>query len=125
MSKSVAYKHLVRALSLWPKDRLRPDCQLQDILLARANKTFIPAASASGAPTPAINERAELENANALYSLLDNRYALRYQPRKNLLMRPASNPDHYNDIIEEIDAAPSRGMWGRIRNRLSGLLRFS
>ncbi|OBT49164.1 hypothetical protein VE00_00001 [Pseudogymnoascus sp. WSF 3629] len=125
MSKSVAYKHLVRALSLWPKDRLRPDCQLQDILLARAKKTFVPVSSAIGAPTPTINERAELENANALYSLLDNRYALRYQPRKNLLMRPASNPDHYNDIIEEIDAVPSRGMLGRIKNRLSGLLRFS
>lgn len=40
-------------------------------------------------------------------------------------MRPASNPDHYQDIIEEIDAAPDRGTWGRIKNRLAGMLRFS
>ena len=29
------------------------------------------------------------------------------------------------DILAEIEAAPTRGTWGRIKNRLGGLFRFS
>jgi cytochrome b pre-mRNA-processing protein 6 len=41
------------------------------------------------------------------------------------LMRPASNPTHYADLIKELEEAPQRGWWDRTRNKWKGFLRFS
>ena len=56
-------------MNRWPQDKLRPDCQLQDVLAKRLEK---------GALAPALNgatqAQADLKQANAIYSLIENRY---------------------------------------------------
>ena len=80
--EKVAYKHYIRALSRWPKDNLRPECQFQDIMRRRLDERFLPASSPDVAnagkvisSTSPIDEKVEMEQANALYSLLENRYS--------------------------------------------------
>ncbi|KAK6196713.1 hypothetical protein LQW54_011281 [Pestalotiopsis sp. IQ-011] len=65
MSKQAvsAQFHLLKALNRWPKDTLRPTVQLQDVLKKRFE--------GKGA---SLSEEEKLKQANALYSLLDNRY---------------------------------------------------
>jgi len=129
MSKSIAYKHYIRALSRWPKDNLRPDCQFQDVMRKRLDKRFIPASSPNSpnatqvAANSGIDEKMELEQANVLYSLLENRYSRKY-PITGSLMKPASNPTHYEDLMKELEEAPERSWWGRMTNRWKGFLRF-
>jgi len=127
-TRSIVYKHYQRALSMWPKDRLRPECQFQDVLMKRVERTFLPTPGYSpetgeALDAPSVDERRELAQVNALYSLLEGRYAEKYQPR-NTLMHPASNPNHYSNLLAELDAAPDRSTWGWIKNRLSGVFRF-
>lgn len=69
----VAYKHYMRALSRWPKDTLRPESQFQDAMRRRIDRKFLPNSSAASYAVP-VNEKEELDQANALYSLLENRY---------------------------------------------------
>ncbi|KAH8593758.1 hypothetical protein B0O99DRAFT_574407 [Bisporella sp. PMI_857] len=114
MSKSMAYKHYIRALSKWPKDALRPECQFQDVMRRRIESSF-----ASGT----VNEKAELENANILYSLLENRYIKKY-PIRGTLLEPASKPTHFTDLMKELEAAPTRTRWQQTLNRWKGMLRF-
>lgn len=57
------------ALTRWPKSILRPEIQLQDVLAKRLEKG--PLAPAKGGMT---QEQADLKQANALYSLLEDRY---------------------------------------------------
>jgi len=129
MSNSLAYKHTLRALSRWPKDTLRPECQFQDAMRRRLDRKFLPASApgsqvtAQAAPISAMNERSELEQANVLYSLLENRYSRKY-PITGSLMKPASNPTHYEDLIKELEAAPERSWLGTQMNRWKGFLRF-
>lgn len=58
-----AQLHILRALARWPKDVVRPQVQLQDVLRKRFE------ASPTG-----LSQTEQLKQANALYSLLDNRY---------------------------------------------------
>lgn len=90
---------------------LRPTVQFQDALKARA-------AAASTAP-----EAQELRNANALYSLLDDRYANKY-PASPSLLKPRSNPSYYDDLMVELSRAPERGWFERLTNKWKGLLRL-
>lgn len=69
-SPQIAYKHYIRALSRWPKDALRPECQFQDALRKRLDSRY-----QSSSPVSTADERADLEQANILYSLLENRYS--------------------------------------------------
>lgn len=62
LSQSAQF-HLLKALNRWPKDSLRPTVQLQDVLKKRFE--------GKGA---SLSEEERLKQANALYSLLDNRY---------------------------------------------------
>lgn len=73
----LAYKHYIRALSRWPKDPLRPECQFQDAMRKRIDRRFLPVSSpdAPAVAGNAVDERFELEQANVLYSLLENRYS--------------------------------------------------
>ncbi|KAI1463526.1 uncharacterized protein F4812DRAFT_463625 [Daldinia caldariorum] len=57
-----AQRHILRALDQWPKDPLRPQVQFQDVLRKRFERP-------SG-----LSEQDQLKQANALYSLLHNRY---------------------------------------------------
>lgn len=54
-------------------------------------------------PTP----QAELPQINALFSLLDNRYSNKY-PLSPAVFKPASNPEHYDRLMEEIERAPKK-----------------
>ncbi|TVY87778.1 hypothetical protein LAWI1_G003511 [Lachnellula willkommii] len=103
MSSSVAYKHYIRALSHWPKDALRPDCQFQDVIRRRVDKRFLPVEGQKPA-----DEKAELEQ----YRITGD------------LMKPQSNPTHYTDLIHEMEAVPNRTWWGNMTNRWKGFLRF-
>lgn len=68
----VAYKHFQRVLAQWPKDRLRPESQLQDVLTKRIDKQF--AEQKAGSTAGVLSEEAELKQVNAMYSLLEDRY---------------------------------------------------
>lgn len=118
MSKSIAYKHYLRALSRWPKDPLRPETQFQDAIRRRIDRQFLPTSSSDATTPPqklpyspvdekAELEKAELENVNVLYSLLENRYSRKY-PISGNLMKPTSNPTYYTDLMQELAAAPTR-----------------
>jgi hypothetical protein len=56
-------RHILRALSQWPKDTIRPEVQFQEVLIKRFEQ-----------PRLNMSEEEQLKQANALYSLLDNRY---------------------------------------------------
>ncbi|PBP19713.1 hypothetical protein BUE80_DR009437, partial [Diplocarpon rosae] len=125
----IAYKHYIRALSRWPKDELRPECQLSDAVRRRVEQRFLPASSETApkagqriAGSP-IDEKLELEQANALYSLLENRYSRKY-PIAGSLMMPKSNPNHYTNLIKELSEAPKSSWLERTVKRWKGFLRF-
>ena len=113
----LAYKHYQRALAKWPKDALRPDCQLQEVLAKRLEKQI-------AAPNGAFNEKLELKQVNALYSLLEGRYQTKYRTIGNM-MEPRSNPTYYKDLLTELEEAPNRSWLGRVGKRLGGLIRFT
>ena len=70
------------------------------------------------------NEQKELEQANALYALLEDRYAKEF-PLPQMLRTPASNPTYYDDLVTEMQEAPTRSWLGRLMKRVQGSLRFS
>lgn len=133
----VIYKHYMRALAQWPKDALRPECRFEDVIQKRIEQKFNPPKPAEGAKPVAavpINEKAEMDQVNALLSLLGNRYTKRVSekllpntspmltlelqfPLSDSLMKPASNPTHYTDLVEELLAAPNRSWFERLVGR--------
>lgn len=117
-ARSLAYKHFQRALAQWPKDPLRPDFQLQDVLSKRIESQFKGAAAVD-----ARTEEAQLKQANALYSLLEDRYKTKYRIIGNL-MEPRSNPTHYTELMKELEEAPRRTWLQRIAKRLGGMIRL-
>ncbi|KIN00851.1 hypothetical protein OIDMADRAFT_53995 [Oidiodendron maius Zn] len=128
MSTSTVYKHYLRALSRWPKDALRPECQFQDVIRKRVDRRLLPSSPSTSTKSPSklssAEEKAEWEQVNALYSLLENRYSRKFASTGSL-MRPASNPTYYADLVRELDEAPQRGWWERTKRRWKGMLRFS
>ncbi|KAI9796336.1 MAG: hypothetical protein M1825_000637 [Sarcosagium campestre] len=78
-------------------------------------------------PAPAldpIDDKVEMEQVSAIYSLLQDRYREKY-PLSKRFMWPASNPEHYANLISEIDAAPGRSWLGAWLHKWKGFLRFS
>ncbi|KAL1602831.1 hypothetical protein SLS60_006252 [Paraconiothyrium brasiliense] len=112
--------HYTRILSLWPKDLLRPNLPFTRTIERRATlygvkpvsppvedakKSDIPAVKP--APTAKPSPQAELPQINALYSLLENRYSKKY-PLSPGVLKPTSNPEHYDRLMEEIERAPKK-----------------
>ncbi|KAL2128945.1 hypothetical protein VTI74DRAFT_8428 [Chaetomium olivicolor] len=118
-ARSAAASHFRGVLTRWPKDPLRPECQLQDVLAKRLEKGVV-APKARGTS----QEFADLKQANALYSLLEDRYKNKYRV-PNKMFEPKSNPTYYNDLIKELEEAPNRTWLGRLAKRLGGIIRFS
>ncbi|KAI1169700.1 hypothetical protein F4777DRAFT_572175 [Nemania sp. FL0916] len=114
MSRQVmsGQRHILRALSLWPKGTIRPEVQFQTVLQKRFEKA-----------RPDISEEAQLKEANALYSLLDNRYKRQY-PITGSLLQPKSNPTYYTDLVKELEEAPNRSYMDRLLLRIKGLVRL-
>ncbi|OTB00774.1 hypothetical protein M426DRAFT_324014 [Hypoxylon sp. CI-4A] len=106
-----AQRHVLRALSQWPKDTLRPQIQFQDVLRKRFE------ASSN------LSEQEQLKQANALYSLIDNRYKKKY-PITGSLLRPKSQPSYFTDLVRELEEAPNRSYFGRLWLRLKGVIRL-
>ncbi|KKY15647.1 hypothetical protein UCRPC4_g06212 [Phaeomoniella chlamydospora] len=73
--------------------------------------------------TPTWNEAKELEQANVLYSLLENRYMNQY-PIPETLRYPQSKPTHYDDILREFEEAPDRTWLQRLWLRMKGSVRL-
>ncbi|KAL8406848.1 hypothetical protein RB596_005360 [Gaeumannomyces avenae] len=131
MSRNAAVTHLRAALSRWPQDVLRPETQLPRALAPRLERLEQQqqqqqgaphAASASGAAIPT-GEVQQLREANALLALLDNRFKNRYRVREQTF-RPHSSPDYYDNLIRELDEAPTRSAWSRWMTRIKGMVRL-
>lgn len=94
----------------------------------------------------ALGDEAELKQANAAYSLLEDRYknkvrrvtwpycqilsvelvadnTLQYRILGQL-MEPKSNPTYYADLITELEEAPTRTWYQRLGKRLGGMIRL-
>ncbi|KAK5654244.1 hypothetical protein OQA88_7419 [Cercophora sp. LCS_1] len=102
---------LRRTLERWPRDALRPDFQFQDIV----GKRLAAATADSGA--------VEQRNANALNSLIGNRYMNKYKLSDRMLT-PQSNPTYYKDLIAELEEAPNRSWMGRLSKKFKGMFRM-
>lgn len=109
-SKQIS-QHYARLLTRWPADRLRPaERHFQRILQQR-----IQAAPAG--------QRDESREVNAAYLLLDN--ALRKRnPLSESFMHPASKPDHYTALEQELDEAPNRTWFAGWIKRMKNIVRF-
>ncbi|TRX90595.1 hypothetical protein FHL15_008568 [Xylaria flabelliformis] len=128
-------RHILRALSQWPKDTIRPEVQFQTVLQKRFEQ-----------PKLDISEEEQLRQANALYSLLENRYKrtvstydrrlvsgssssmtvltkLQY-PITGTLLQPKSNPTYFTDLLKELEEAPSRSWFDRLLLRIKGVVRL-
>ncbi|KAK4185672.1 hypothetical protein QBC35DRAFT_503143 [Podospora australis] len=107
------------ALQRWPKDTLRPECQLQDVLAKRLEKgTIAPANKGSLTQT-----QAELKQTNAIYSLLEDRYKNKYRVSDNLF-QPKFNPTYYKDLLKELEEAPHRTYLQRLAKKFTGMFRL-
>ncbi len=119
----------------WPKQDLRPDYQLQDVLGKTVDARF-------QSYKPAM-ERQEILKARALQFLVQDKFKDRVcaEPKppsngSNLLTRllqyklqgpmlhPKSQPTYFDDLVREIEEAPNRSWFGRLGKRLSGMIRL-
>ncbi|KAI9052481.1 hypothetical protein LZ554_003825 [Drepanopeziza brunnea f. sp. 'monogermtubi'] len=116
MSKSISYKHHLRALARFPKDPLRPECQFQDVMRRRLDSRFQPASAAAPAASSetaashlaanrAPDEKLELEQANALYSLVENRYSRK--EKANLFLLRGITVSDYGGLDEAEEQSKS------------------
>lgn len=103
---------ILRALSQWPTGTIRPELQFQAVLRKRFEQ-----------PNVNLSEAEQLKEANALYSLLGDRYKRTY-PIRGSLLEPKSNPTYFADLIKEVEEAPTRSAWDRFLLRMKGLVRL-
>ncbi|KAI1193667.1 hypothetical protein F5X97DRAFT_31540 [Nemania serpens] len=103
---------ILRALDQWPKDTIRPEVQFQAVLQKRFEQ-----------PALALSEEEQLRQANALFSLLENRYKRAY-PITGSLLRPKSNPTYFADLLKDLKEAPNRSFFDRFWLRVKGLVRL-
>ncbi|KZM20038.1 uncharacterized protein EKO05_0009814 [Ascochyta rabiei] len=133
MANSIA-KQYSRLLRLWPTDALRPNLPFTRAIEARAlpygvdpvnrpedsarspphtspapSKADVPPTTASTHARPA-NPQLETAQITALYSLLEDRYAKRYA-LGDAVFKPASAPEHYSNLMHEIERAPQKTWW--------------
>ncbi|PHH51990.1 Cytochrome B pre-mRNA-processing protein 6 [Ceratocystis fimbriata CBS 114723] len=108
-------RHYNRALGLWPKDVLRPECQFQDVMLRGIQKRLQSSSQ--------VDEAAEMKQVNALYSLLEDRYRTRY-PLVGRILEPRSQPTYYADLLREVEEVPTRSWFTRFLTRWSGAFRL-
>jgi hypothetical protein len=110
-------KHWARIIQAWPVDRVRPEhVSFQKLMQSRLQK----ANEALGTPA----EQKEMRQINALYALLDDRFLKEY-PLPAKVRHPQSSPTHYDDVVKEMDEAPTRTWVTSLVNRIKGSLRFS
>ncbi|KXJ89270.1 hypothetical protein Micbo1qcDRAFT_196664 [Microdochium bolleyi] len=93
-------------------------------------KSFTAAASgATSTPPPSataarqLSEQELLLQANALYSLLNDRYKRKY-PIQHGLLSPRSKPTYFTDLVRELEEGPKRSVFERFVVRMKGLVRY-
>ncbi|KAM3548524.1 hypothetical protein MY1884_009144 [Beauveria asiatica] len=114
-TRSLARRIYAETFAKWPKQDLRPDYQLQDVLGKTVEARF-----QNYTPTM---EREEILKARALQFLLQDRFKDRYK-LKGPMLQPKSQPTYFDDLVREIEAAPNRSWFGRLGKRLSGMIRL-
>lgn len=85
----------------------------------KANDTLV-----SPAQPPVYSEQRELRQIKALDSLLKNKY-LNAFPIPQTVRYPQSNPSHYDDLIKELEEAPTRSWTDSLMKKIKGSIRFS
>jgi cytochrome b pre-mRNA-processing protein 6 len=76
------------------------------------------------APPSAWDETKEMEQVNALYNLLENKYVQEH-PLPPTLRNPASSPTYYDDLMREMQEAPTRSWFGAFVKRIKGSFRLA
>jgi cytochrome b pre-mRNA-processing protein 6 len=69
-----------------------------------------PAPAKPASPPSQANPRLEQAQVNALFSLLENRYSTKYA-LSPAVFKPASAPEHYTKLMDEIERAPKKTWW--------------
>lgn len=106
--------HYTRLIARWPIDALRPENrQFQRLLENRLRATN---------DTAAVDGNDLSKQANAAYLLLDDVLSKRY-PLSDKLMKPASRPTLYEELDQELQEGPRRGMMSYIWKRITGMVR--
>lgn len=138
MATSNIPRHYGRILSQWPKDLVRPSVQFQDVLRLKipSEASKVESQPAPGKdlrdPTrPAVSEvkpikasdtQAELRNINALYTLLDDRYAKKVCPRAgDEVMSGARKLTNGVTVPNTEESAPTERQRGVLRQAYGGL----
>lgn len=115
---------LTHLLNTWPSDPVRPESvSVRSYLQKRLSEI---SKEPSNGHQQQQQQSVPISEASvkALTSMLENRYAKLYPLPPNL-RRPASNPDHYDNVIREFEEAPGRSWLERVRKRLTGLFRLN
>jgi cytochrome b pre-mRNA-processing protein 6 len=134
----VLQKQYKAAFARWPKDQLRPDIQLQEVLAGQnladrlagrriaspVTDIAIERATGRAPANPPTSDLAQLRQVNALFALLDDRFKKQHRVT-GTLMTPRSRPTYYTELITELEEAPTRSFLGRLRKRLGGMFRLS
>ncbi|PHH59455.1 hypothetical protein CDD81_3185 [Ophiocordyceps australis] len=115
MSRSLAQRIYMDALTQWPKQKLRPDCQFQDVMREAAEERF-------RKYQPSM-ESDELLKARALQYLLQDKCKNKYK-LKGPMLEPKSQPTYFSDLAQEIDEAPKRTWLERLGKKLTGMIRL-
>ncbi|KAF3389344.1 hypothetical protein F1880_004330 [Penicillium rolfsii] len=117
---------LTHILQHWPSDAVRPaSVSVQTYLQNQLgqNQPTNTSSSSQSPSTPKTTPKISESSVNALSALLENRFANKY-PLSQKIRYPASDPEHYDNLIREFAEAPNRDWLGRLRKRLGGLLRL-
>ncbi|RMZ82191.1 hypothetical protein DV738_g1806, partial [Chaetothyriales sp. CBS 135597] len=105
---SPALKQWTSIIKRWPVDKVRPqNVAFQTVMQNRIDHLL---------------DR-ELRQAKTLNTLLENKYANAF-PLSSALRHPASNPTYYDDLLRELEEAPTRSYFSKVMNRIRGVLRF-
>ncbi|EGP83357.1 unnamed protein product [Zymoseptoria tritici ST99CH_1A5] len=111
MSRQKTVAHYTRILSQWPADVLRPERTFADgVLKPRLSK-------------PPATFRSEDKEINAAYLLIGDAFRKQY-PLPASLMKPASQPEFYDNLARELKELPSRSMFGAWVKRMKNMIRW-
>ncbi|KAK5049345.1 hypothetical protein LTR84_004274 [Exophiala bonariae] len=132
-NQAVALKHWARIIKEWPVDRVRPNnVSFQKIMQSRIDRVHAPStttikandALVSPVQPPVYSEEKELRQVKALDSLLKNKYLNAFPIPPNV-RHPRSNPAHYDELVKELEEAPTRSWTDSLMKKIKGSIRFS
>ncbi|CCX09296.1 hypothetical protein FPQ18DRAFT_336129 [Pyronema domesticum] len=141
------HRQYINLVNHWPIDPLRPTVSFQNMLADRVERYFGTHAQADETiPTQNTPLRAETiakegaheavakpvvkfdqalieKEINVLGNLLEDRFKKAY-PVSDTMLKPKSNPEYYEKLLQELDEAPSRSWWQAQINSWKGYIRF-